>query len=374
MSGGGGDSEATEHGMKSLVVGGAGFIGSRLTAKLLAEADHTIVVYDNFSSGTGRHLASVRNHPGLEVITADVKDLPALTRAAEGADVIYHFASNPDISKAVRQPDVDFWEGTYLTHNVAEAARQGGVRQIVYASGSGVYGDAGELVVTENYSPLRPISTYGASKLAGEALLCSYGEMFDVRCSAFRFANVVGPRQTHGVGYDFIRKLRQNPRELAILGDGTQSKPYIHVDDVLRALEVARNPSLPCFSVFNVGTTDFISVREIADLVCAKMKLEGVEYRFAGGTGDGRGMSPWCGCRPTRSENGAGHRNGTVTRPSERRSTRCWGKLPRCEHRLAKIAGSSQFHTCFWRDPPFASHSVEAVRICLPTIAITEDS
>ena len=278
--------------MKSLIVGGAGFVGSHLTAKLLAEANHEIVVYDNFSSGTDRHLAPVRNHERLQVIKADVKDLPTLVKAAEGKDAIYHFASNPDISKAMTQPDIDFWEGTYLTNNVAEAARQSGVRQIVYASGSGVYGDTGELVVPENHSPLRPISTYGASKLAGEALLCSYCEMFDLRCSAFRFANVVGGRQTHGVGYDFIRKLRQNPRELAILGDGTQSKPYIHIDDVLRALEVALNLELPCFSAFNVGTTDFISVREIADIVCAKMNLKDVEYRFAGGKRGWKGDVP----------------------------------------------------------------------------------
>jgi UDP-glucose 4-epimerase len=258
----------------------------------LAEENHEIVVFDNFSSGTDRHLAPVRNHERLRVIKADVKDLPALIKAAEGMDAIYHFASNPDISKAMTQPDIDFWEGTYLTNNVAEAARQSGVPQIIYASGSGVYGDTGELVVEENYAPLRPISTYGASKLAGEALLCSYCEMFDLRCSAFRFANVVGARQTHGVGYDFIRKLRENPRELAILGDGTQSKSYIHIDDVLRALEVAHNRALPCFSAFNVATTDAISVLEIADIVCARMKLEGVQYRFAGGKRGWKGDVP----------------------------------------------------------------------------------
>src|SRR5271170_7891833 len=162
--------------MKSLIVGGAGFVGSHLTAKLLAEANHEIVVYDNFSSGTDRHLAAIRNHERLQVIKADVKDLPALIKAASGAGVIYHFASNPDISKAMTQPDIDFWEGTYLTNNVVEAARKSGVKRIIYASGSGVYGDTGEQVVDENYSPLRPISTYGASKLAGEALLCSYCE------------------------------------------------------------------------------------------------------------------------------------------------------------------------------------------------------
>jgi len=278
--------------MRSLIVGGAGFVGSHLAIKLLKEDDHSIVIYDNFSSGTDRHLESIRGHKRLEVIKNDVKELAELTKAAAGADVIYHFASNPDISKAITQPDIDFWEGTYLTNNVVEAARKSNVKQIIYASGSGVYGDTGELVVDENYSPLRPISTYGASKLAGEALLCSYCEMFDLRCSAFRFANVVGPKQTHGVGYDFIRKLRENPQELSILGDGSQSKSYIYIDDVLLALETSLKSKLAGFSVFNVATVDAISVREIADIVCAQMKLSGVEYRFAGGKRGWKGDVP----------------------------------------------------------------------------------
>jgi len=278
--------------MRSLIVGGAGFIGSHLAIKLLREDGHRVVIYDNFTSGTEGHLQSILGHKNLEVIRKDVKDLPELTKAAAGVDVIYHFASNPDISKAITQPDIDFWEGTYLTNNVAEAARQSGVKRIIYASGSGVYGDTGNLVVDENYSPLRPISTYGASKLAGEALLNSYCEMFGLQASGFRFANVVGPRQTHGVGYDFIRKLRENPRELAILGDGSQSKSYIHVDDVLRALETTLASNLPGFTVFNVATVDAITVREIAGMVCSKMKLQNVDYRFGGGKRGWKGDVP----------------------------------------------------------------------------------
>lgn len=278
--------------MKSFIVGGAGFIGSHLAIKLLKEEGRTVIIYDNFSSGTERHLESIRENKRLEVIKGDVKDLPELTKASAGADVIYHFASNPDISKAATQPDIDFWEGTYLTNNVVEAARQNGVKRLIYASGSGVYGDTGEQVVEENYSPLRPISTYGASKLAGEALLCSYCEMFDMHASAFRFANVVGPRQTHGVGYDFIRKLRENSKELSILGDGSQSKSYIYVDDVLSALETLVSSDLPGFTTFNVSTVDAITVQQIADLVCQKMKLENVRYRYGGGNRGWKGDVP----------------------------------------------------------------------------------
>jgi len=278
--------------MKSLIVGGAGFIGSHLAAKLLKEEGHEVVIYDNFTSGTDNHLKSIHDHANLLIIRKDVKDLPELTKAAQGVDVIYHFASNPDISKAVTQPDIDFWEGTYLTNNVVEAARQAGVKKIIYASGSGIYGDTGELVVKEDYSPLRPISTYGASKLAGEALLCSYCEMFGLQASGFRFANVVGPKQTHGVGYDFIRKLRQNPGELSILGDGTQSKSYLYVDDVLNGLATVLASNIPGFSAFNVSTPDAITVTEIADMVCKKMKLKNVRYIYGGGKRGWKGDVP----------------------------------------------------------------------------------
>ena len=201
---------------------------------------------------------------------------------------MFHFASNPDIAKAATQPDIDFWEGTYLTQNLLEAMRVGGVRRLIYASGSGVYGDTGETAVTETYSPLQPISTYGASKLACEALICSYTHMFDLYGVGFRFANVVGPRQTHGVAYDFVRRLLRDPARLDILGDGQQSKSYIHVDDVLDALLLLYDQDWTGFDVFNVATEDYVTVRQIADLVAERLGISSVEYTFAGGAGAGK--------------------------------------------------------------------------------------
>src|SRR5687768_11593659 len=143
---------------KYFVVGGAGFIGSHLVRRLLAdEADATVTIYDNFSSGREWHFGDTINSPRLRIVRGDVKDLPALTAAIAGHDHAYHFASNPDIAKAVRQPDIDFWEGTYLTQNVIEAMRQAGVGRLTYASGSGVYGDTGTRPVYEDISPLLPI-------------------------------------------------------------------------------------------------------------------------------------------------------------------------------------------------------------------------
>ena len=175
------------------VAGGAGFIGSHLTAALLRdEPDAAVTVDDNFSSGRAWHLPDVG--PGrLSVVRGDVKDLPAMTEAMRGHDHVYHFASNPDIAKAATQPAIDFWEGTYLTQTVLEAMRRAGVPRLTYASGSGVYGDAGTTPGHEDFAPLLPVSTYGASKLAGEALICAYCEMSGLAAVAFRFANVVGP-------------------------------------------------------------------------------------------------------------------------------------------------------------------------------------
>ena len=280
--------------MRALVAGGAGFIGSHLVRRLIETGAESVVVYDNFSSGQMWHLEGLLNESRLRIVEADIKDLPRLTVEMAGVETVYHFASNPDIAKAVQQPDIDFWEGTYLTQNILEAMRLVGAKKIVYASGSGVYGDTGLLEVREDFGPLLPISTYGASKLAGEALICSYCRMFDMIARVYRFANVVGPRQTHGVAYDFIRRLRENPRNLRILGDGNQSKSYIHVDDVLDAIFWTDARSTRQFDYFNVATGDYITVSEIADLVVDEMRLsrEQVEYEFTGGDRGWKGDVP----------------------------------------------------------------------------------
>jgi len=277
------------------VVGGAGFIGSHATHRLLADpATEQVTVYDNFSSGREWHLADVTGDERLTVVREDVKDLEALTEAMRDADTVIHLASNPDIARAATEPDVDFWEGTFLTNQVVEAMRRSGAPVLLYASGSGVYGELGELAVHEDHGPLVPTSTYGASKLAGEALIASYCAMFGLRACAFRFANVVGPRQTHGVGFDFLRKLLADPTSLSILGDGSQSKSYIYVDDVLDAVLLAHRGCVHGFRPFNVGTGDYVTVRQIADLAVSVLGLEpgSVRYDFSGGDRGWKGDVP----------------------------------------------------------------------------------
>jgi UDP-glucose 4-epimerase len=278
-----------------LLVGGAGFIGSHFVDRLLSEPGSDVVtVYDNFTSGRDWHLSHHADDERLAVVRGDVKDLEALTRAMAGHDVVVHLASNPDIARAIIEPAVDFDDGTLLTHHVVEAMRRTETPHVLYASGSGVYGDLGKLEIAEDWGPLVPISTYGASKLAGEALISAYSFMFGLSGRVFRFGNVVGPRQTHGVGFDFVRKLLVDPTRLEILGDGTQSKSYVHVDDVLAAVLLAGEDDGAPFAAYNVATGDYITVREIAEVAvaCVGLAPGSVRFAFTGGDRGWKGDVP----------------------------------------------------------------------------------
>lgn len=277
------------------IVGGAGFIGSHFADRLLGDtAVDGVTLYDNLSSGREWHYAHHLQDPRFRLVVADVKDSDALAAAMDGHHVVIHLASNPDIARAVTEPAIDFDEGTYLTHCVVEAMRLTSASEILYTSGSGVYGDLGETEADEDWGPLIPISTYGASKLAGEALIASYCYMFDLRGTAFRLGNVVGARQTHGVGFDFLRRLAEEPTRLEILGDGRQSKSYIHVRDVLNAVLVAADRREQAFEVYNVATGDYVTVAEIARLAagCADLDPDSVRYDYAGGDRGWKGDIP----------------------------------------------------------------------------------
>jgi UDP-glucose 4-epimerase len=253
------------------IVGGAGFIGSHYTRDALRKYPNAkVLIIDNFSSGTQNHIRDLADDERVTVCPIDLKDLDKLTETLSGVDLVVHFAANPDIAAAATRPDIDFWNGTFLTQNLLEAMRINQVKYLLYTSGSGVYGEA-DVEFGEDYGPCMPISTYGASKIACEALISSYCHMFGLKARAFRFANVVGPAQTHGVVYDFLRKLKKNPEALHVLGNGSQTKAYIHVQDVILAMNMVLNDMLiksgDRFDIFNVATDDYISVSEIAGIV-----------------------------------------------------------------------------------------------------------
>jgi UDP-glucose 4-epimerase len=269
------DPQLTHMRERVFIVGGAGFIGSHFTDVLLRDAStRSVTLYDNFSSGQEWHYAHHTGDSRLRVVRGDANDQDTLCAAMDGHDLVIHLASNPDIAAAMTNPAVDFDDGTKITFNVVEAMRRTATPRIAYASGSGVYGDLGEQEATEDHGPLIPVSTYGASKLSGEALISAYAYMFDSRGLAFRFGNVVGRRQTHGIGFDFVRRLRRNATQLSVLGNGTQSKSYVLVTDVVRAVLTAVDANLDTpFRQFNVATGDYVTVREIVGLALETLGL-----------------------------------------------------------------------------------------------------
>lgn len=277
------------------VVGGAGFIGAHFVDYLLREGRAgAVTIYDNFSSGREWHVAAHAGDPRFRIARGNVEDLETLRAAMDGHQVVVHLASNPDIARAATEPDIDFWQGTALTNAVVEAMRTTSAKRILYASGSGVYGDFGHAAIAEDQGSLLPISTYGASKLAGEALIASYSFMFGLSGCAFRFGNVVGPRQTHGVGFDFARRLLADPTELRILGDGSQSKSYVHISDIIAAVLRAHVETPTAYQVYNVATGDEITVSEIAELAveCVGLPKGSVRFQYAGGDRGWKGDVP----------------------------------------------------------------------------------
>ncbi len=280
--------------MKAVVTGGAGFIGSHVVEDLIKKG-FEVVVIDNLSSGNPNNLKNAYALGKVKLVVDDLKTYGSWVNEFREAKVVYHLAANPEVKTSIINPRKHFEENVLATFNVLEACREYGVKNLVFTSTSTVYGDAKTIPTPEDYAPLEPISVYGASKLASENLILSYSLIYGIKSLILRLANIVGPRQSHGVIVDFINKLRLNPFTLEILGDGTQRKSYLHIQDLIEGINVAerylRESNLK-YLVINVGNEDWISVKEIADLVVKEMGLNNVTYIFKPATQDGRG---WVG-------------------------------------------------------------------------------
>jgi len=263
---------------EALVTGGGGFIGSHLVDRLVSEG-WSVKILDNFSSGRMENIAHHSGNGCVKVLNVDLKNLQDVYNNVKDVDVVFHYAANPEVRVSATNPDIHFNENIAATFNLLEAMRKNSVGEIVFASSSSVYGEPEMIPVGED-APLKPVSVYGASKAACESLMHAYSRLYGIRIVVLRYANVVGPRLRHGVIYDLIMKLRGNPCRLEILGDGTQSRSYIYIDDAVEATITAYMRSKGYFEVFNVSSEDWITVRDIADIIVEIMGLENVEYIF----------------------------------------------------------------------------------------------
>lgn len=271
-----------------LVTGGAGFIGSHLTEALVAEG-HDVTVLDDLRSGDGANLADVRDD--IAFIEGDVADATVLDDVVRGKDVVWHLAADPDVRGGADDPVGQFEANVQSTQRLLEAMRWHGVPALRFTSTSTIYGNATVRPTPEDYGPLLPISIYGASKLACEGLAAAYADLHGMAACFFRFANVVGPRARHGIVVDFVRKLQEDPARLEILGDGTQTKSYVHVADTVAAMLQVDRDGPAGVHPYNIGTEDAVSVRDIADAVSQVVTGAQPEFHFTGGTAGGAGWS-----------------------------------------------------------------------------------
>lgn len=279
--------------MNILVAGGAGFIGSHLCDALLSK-NNTVIVADKLIMGSKNieHLSQNTNFKFYEMELADQDNVDKLF-GDNKIDIVYHMAANSDIQKSANDTSIDFNDTLLTTRVLLESMRKNNVKNIFFASTSAVYGEMPDIVLNEETGGLKPVSYYGGAKLASEALISSYVSMCDMNAVIFRFPNVIGPRLTHGVVYDFVKKLRNNPKELEILGNGTQCKPYIYVTDLVNAIVKLTEQFEPGVDVFNISVmSEGTSVTHIAEIVVDVLGLSDVEFKYTGGDRGWKGDVP----------------------------------------------------------------------------------
>lgn len=279
--------------MKSLVIGGGGFIGSHL-CKALLKAGNQVICIDNFSIGTKSNIQEIKQNNDFMLYEADAsikKSLDDIFKK-ERPEYVFHLAANSDIQASASNPDIEYKNTYTTTFQTLSCMRKYNVKKLFFASTSAVYGDKRGILLDETTPELSPISYYGAAKLGSEALISAFSYLNDIEALIFRFPNVIGPKLTHGVIYDFYQKLQKNQKQLQILGDGKQSKPYIYVTDLINAIMMFKEKRKKGIAIYNVGVEGETSVTQIADIICKEMELSDVEYVYTGGESGWKGDVP----------------------------------------------------------------------------------
>ena len=271
-----------------LVTGGAGFIGSHIVDRLVS-CELDVRVLDNFSNGNLSNLKNSKDKKNFQLVKKNLEDFKALKKTLKDVKSVFHIAANPEVRTGFDHPEISFKENIQNTFHLLEAIRQNDINTIVFASSSTVYGEPEIIPTPESYGPLVPISPYGASKLACEAMISSYCHTYGINGLIFRFANIIGSRSNHGVIVDFIKKLKTNSQTLEVLGDGMQSKSYLHVNDCIDSFFFCLSKLYKRIEMFNIGNDGITDVLTIAKIVCNCMGLKNVEIKTTGGVDGGRG-------------------------------------------------------------------------------------
>ncbi len=279
--------------MRALVTGGAGFIGSHLVKRLLDEG-YEVICVDNFTLGNKENVDRFSSNDHYKFYELNINDNESFCEVLkdEKIDIVYHLAANSDIQKGGQNPEVDYQDTFMTTRGVLELMRRNGIKNLFFSSTSAIYGNESDKLLSESLGGLLPISYYGGAKYASENFIASYSYMNDFNTMIFRFPNVIGPNLTHGVIYDFTRRLKDNPSELKILGDGTQTKPYVYVLDLIDCIMHMTKNIKKGIQIYNVGVETATSVTRIADIVCEELGYKNVKYNYTGGNVGWKGDVP----------------------------------------------------------------------------------
>jgi len=275
---------------KVLVTGGAGFIGSYLVDALLTQGIY-VTVFDNLSTGRLRNIKEWLTHKNFTFIKGDLLNPVDIEKLEKNQyKIVFHLAANPEVRVGSTNPSIHFQQNVVATEMLLEHFRNSqSTFTVLFVSTSTVYGEPTKIPTKENYAPLKPISIYGATKLACESLISAYAYTYGFKAIIYRLANIVGPRSEHGVIYDLVQKLRKKPNDLEILGDGTQNKSYLYIRDCIEAMLLGLEKSEEQVGIYNIGSEDQINVKEIAHIVIEEMELKNVKLKFTGGVDGGRG-------------------------------------------------------------------------------------
>ena len=272
----------------AVITGGAGFIGSYIAEKLVENGIDTKVI-DNLVTGKKENLSKCFDQDNFSFLEYDLGNLDGIEDHLGDADILFHFAADPEVRTGYSKPEDSFEQNIVNTFNLLQKIKQSKIKKIVFASSSSVYGDAKIIPTNEEYGPLSPISHYGASKLACEAMVSSFCHNYNIEGVILRPANVIGLRGRHGLIWDLVHKLKINQDELELLGDGKQTKSFIHISDAIDGIFFSLNNLQDKVEVFNLGSEDSVEIMDVAKIVCKNMGLNEIKINLTGGVDDGRG-------------------------------------------------------------------------------------